>query len=156
MNVPNAAENHGCRLTSDGRWRSCYRSGLKNTALTSMNFLRTHFLTQAFATPCIHVLTQMYTRSMNRHSGHGQGNMATFFALFVTRKPPRSSSRKGKIMNLDMNVEKGNLLTNKASLQWLAEGSRWDGHWQTPAQTAPGLDRLLVGPHRAGPGFGGV
>lgn len=118
--------------------------------------LRTHFLTHAFATHCIHVLTQMCTRSMSRHSGHVQGNRATFFAVFVTGNPLRSSSRKGKIMNLEVNCEKGNLLTKKVSLQWLAEGSRWDGHWQTPAQTAMGLDRLLVGPHRAGPGFGGV
>lgn len=92
--------------------------------------LRTHFLTHAFATHCIQVLTQMCTRSMSRDSGHVQDNMATFFAVFVTGKPLRSSSRKGKIMNLEVNFEKGHLLTKKkVSLQWLAEGSRWDGHW---------------------------
>ncbi len=44
-------------------------------------------------------------------------------------------------------------------LQRLAEGSRWAGHWGRHLHkqgAAPGLDRLLVGPHRATPDFGGV
>lgn len=53
LNVPNAVENHGRRLTSNGRGRLCYRSVLKNTALTNnranvyiLKNLRTHFLMQ--------------------------------------------------------------------------------------------------------------
>lgn len=83
MNVPNAADDHSCRLTSDGRGRLCYWSVLKNTALTRsrMYYILKNLKTYVLMHSCearTHIpLTSTPTerrkcclRCLQRHAGH--------------------------------------------------------------------------------------